>query len=106
MILDCNRKSNVTAPRPIKTAIQKLLFHRLSGWWEKKPEKTVTFKIPTRYESDPSQIVGALPDELVSKQNQNQDLSNDEEFQDEDDARDDEFEDPMNDNVRPADDEE
>ncbi|CAM6085828.1 unnamed protein product [Calypogeia fissa] len=75
MILECNRKSNLTAPQAPKTAIQKVLFHRLSGWWEKKPEKSVTFKVSKRHESDPVQVVGALPDDLVSEHKITEELS-------------------------------
>lgn len=83
MILDCNRKSNPTAPRPIKTAIQKVLFHRVSGWWPKQPEKSVTFKVPKRYENDTLQIVGELPDELIPTQEGNEEVGDNDAYIDE-----------------------
>jgi hypothetical protein len=61
VIVDYHRKSNVTAPKPHNTALQKALFKRVSGWWE-KPKPIV--KVFNKEDVEAAELVGGLPDSL------------------------------------------
>jgi hypothetical protein len=61
VIVDYHRKSNVKAPKPHNTALQKALFKRVSGWWE-KPKPIVKFF--NKEDVEAAELVGDLPDSL------------------------------------------